>query len=158
MSKVNWTPDTFDLSDFTTATSTEVGPDEFSTVESIDIEKGEGFAFGQGTSRNPLQAEGSVTGDINDGVPAAITGKWRLEVVNSQNNPVEGGVIAQGRLSDLEVTRSSGPDGVILPYTDQEIHEPYKVALRIKTDSGTATYSSADSSFAADGFAGEVLG
>lgn len=157
MPALNYSPDEFDLSDFEAAAATQVGPEEFTTVERMEIDKGEGVYIGQGSSSNPLQAEGSITGDPQDSTPAAISGRYRLVVINSQNNVVEGGILAQGKLSQLRKTRANSVDGDITPFVNKEVLEPYKIALQLKTDSGTVTYDSAQSSFAADGFLGEAL-
>jgi hypothetical protein len=157
MSALTYSPDEFDLSDFTTATSTEVGDDEFATVERLEVEKGEGVYIGQGSSKNPLQAEGSITGDIQDGGGVQLNGKYRLVVLNSQNNVVEGGKITQGKIDSLRTSRANSVDGEIQPFVDMEVMEPYKIGLQVKLDSGSATYSNANSSFAADGFSGEAM-
>jgi len=155
MSELSYHPDEFDLSDFETATSTGVGDDEFQTVERLPIDKGEGVYIGQGSSTNPLQAEGSITGDPQNSTPAALEGQYRLVVLNSQNNVVD--VITQGKLSQLRKTRQNSLDGDITPYIKKEVMEPYKVGFQLKLSSGSDTYSSADSSLAIDGFSGEKM-
>jgi len=144
--------------DFDVRTSTQVGPDEFTTVEEIDVEQGEGVVIGQGSSSNPLQAEGSIRGDIQDDASADVDGRYRLAIVNPQNNVVQNGVISQGTINDLEQTRANSLDGDITPYTGREIYEPFKLVLQLKTNSGTQTYSSSNSSLTLDGYRGEVLG
>lgn len=157
MSNLSYSPTSFDLDDFSTATSTEVGDDEFSTVEVLEIGKGEGVYIGRGASSNPLQAEGSVDADFQDGGNADIDGKYRLVVLNSQNNVVNGGIITQGKIDATEKTRANSIDGDITPFVDMEVMEPYKVGLQLKTSSGTATYDSGNSSVEIDGFQGEAL-
>lgn len=157
MSALTYHPTSFDLDDFTAATSTEVGDDEFSTVERLPVEEGEGVYVGKGASSNPLQAEGSAQGDINDDGNADMVGKYRLVVLNSQNNIPTGGIITTGRISELEKDRANSLDGDITTFQDIEIREPYKLGLQLKTNSGTATYSSANSAFEVDGFLGEAL-
>jgi hypothetical protein len=147
----------FELSDFETASSTEVGDDSFSDVERFDIEEGEGVYVGRGTSENPLQAEGSIRGDLQDSGGTSLYGRYRLVVVNSQNNVVNGGVLARGRLSELRTTRANSIDGDIQLFVNKEVMEPYKVALQIRLSSGTATYSSSNSSLSIDGFRGEAF-
>jgi len=155
MAELTYSPDEFDLADFTTSTSTGVGDDEFATVERLEVEQGEGVYIGQGNSKNPLQAEGSLEGDIKNGGGSSLDGKYRLVVLNSQNNVV--GRITQGRLSALRKTRANSLDGDITTFQDIEVMEPYKVGLQIKLDSGSDTYDNANSTFEADGFSGEAL-
>jgi len=141
--------------DFTARTQSQVGPDEFVTVEELDVEEGEGVVVGQGQSSNPLQAEGSIRGDVQDGADADIDGRYRIAVVNAQNNVVD--VLTQGSIDDLEQTRANSLDGDITPFTGREIFEPFKLAFQLKTGSGTATYSSSNSSLTVDGYRGEKL-
>jgi len=86
-----------------------------------------------------------------------VEGKYRLVVLNSQNNIPTGGIITTGRISELRTDRANSVDGDITTFVDKEVMEPYKVGLQLKTKSGTATYSSANSSFEVDGFLGEAL-
>jgi len=139
--------------DFAAKTDTTVADDEFRSVEELDVEVGESVIIGRGTSRAPLSAEGSAAGDIQDGGNSDIDGKFRFVVVNSQNNVVSR--IAQGSINDLEQTRANALDGYLLPNTNIEIAEPYKLAFQLRTNSGTATYSSANSSLSVDGVRGE---
>jgi hypothetical protein len=139
--------------DFSTRTDTTVTDDEFRTVEEIDVETGESVTIGRGSSRAPLSAEGSAAGDIQSSAPADIDGKFRFVVLNSQNNVVSR--IVQGSINDLEQTRANALDGYLLPNTGQEIAEPYKLGLQLRTDSGTADYSSSNSSLSVDGVRGE---
>jgi hypothetical protein len=157
MANLTYHPTSFDLDDFETSAATEVGDDEFSTVERFAVEKGEGVYVGKGTSENPLQAEGSAEGDIQDGGGSSITGKYRLVVLNSQNNIPNGGVLTTGRLAELRTSRANSIDGDITPYINKEILEPYKLGLQIRTASGTATYDSSNSTFEVDGYLGESL-
>lgn len=157
MSRLSYSPDEFDLSDFTTASSTEVGDDEFQTVERLEVEKGEGVYIGQGSTTNPLQAEGSIEGDIQNDGSTSLNGEYRLVVLNSQNNMVPGGIIARGRLSALRQSRANSLDGDITPFKDKEVMEPYSVGLQIRLDSGTDTYSNTNSTFSADGYSGEAI-
>jgi len=157
MSELSYSPDEFDLNDFKTSTATEVGDDEFATVERLPIDKGEGVYIGQGNSSNPLQAEGSITGDPKDSGTDAIDGRYRLAVVNSQNNVVNGGIIAQGKISQLRKTRANSVDGDITPFVNKEVKEPYKVGFQLRTNSGTADFSQSSSSLEIDGFRGEQL-
>lgn len=155
MSALNYHPDEFDLSDFETATSTGVGDDEFATVERLPIDKGEGVYVGQGSSTNPLQAEGSITGNPQNSTPAELNGQYRLVVLNSQNNVVD--ILAQGKISQLRKTRSNSIDGDITPYVNKEVMEPYKVGFQLKLSSGSDTYDSSQSSLAIDGYSGEKM-
>lgn len=157
MSELSYSPTAYELADFTTATSTAVGDDEFSTVERLEIDKGEGAYVGQGSSKNPLQAEGSITGDPQNSTPADLNGRYRLVVLNSQNNVVDGGILAQGKISALRNTRSNSIDGDITPFVNKEVKEPYKIGFQLKLASGSDTYSSADSALSVDGFQGEAL-
>jgi hypothetical protein len=151
-----FTAESFTLaSDFDARTQTGVGPDEFTTVEELDVEDGAGVVVGQGTSTNPLQAEGSVRGDVQDDVPADIDGRFRLVVLNEQNNIVD--VLTQGTIDEIESTRANSLDGDITPFTGKEIYEPFKLGLQLKTNSGTQTYDSGNSSLTVDGYRGEKL-
>jgi hypothetical protein len=153
---MDYNRDEFDLSnDFTERTNTSLGPDEFVTVEEIDVEEGESITLGVGASSNPLQAEGSASGDIQDDGNADIDGRFRFVVLNSQNNVVRS--IAQGPISTIEKTRANSVDGYILPYTNVEVAEPYKIGFQLRTGSGTATYSSPNSSLEVDGYRGESM-
>lgn len=151
-----FTGETFTFaSDFTTRTSAEVGPDEFTTVEELDVGKGSSAVVGQGRSTNPLQAEGSIRGDIQDGGDSDITGRYRVVVLNEQNNVVD--VVTQGTIAQLETTRANSLDGDITPFSGKEIYEPFKLGFQLKTDSGTATYGPSNSSMSVDGYRGEKL-
>lgn len=143
----------FDLSDFTARTNLTVGPDEFTTVEELDVEKGESVVVGQGQSSNLLQAEGAISGDIQDDVPADIDGRYRMVALNSQNNVID--IIAEGTINQIEATRANNIDGDVTPFTGKEIYEPYKLGFQLKTSSGTQTYSSGNSSLSVDGYRGE---
>jgi len=155
MAEFNSTTFTFE-NDFTARTNLAVGPDEFTTVEEIDVEKGESVTLGLGTSRNPLQAEGSARGDIQDDGTDDIDGNYRFVVLNSQNKVIQR--IDQGTINELEKTRTNSLDGSILPFTGVEVAEPYKVGFQLRTNSGTATYDSANSSLDVDGVLGEASG
>lgn len=155
MSELQYHADEIDLDDFTELSDTNVGEDEFATVEVVEVEKGEGYFIGQGQSTNPLQAEGSITGDPQNSTPAALNGQYRLVVLNSQNNVVNGGVLAQGKMSELRTTRPNSLDGDITPLVEKEVMEPYKIGFQLKLTSGTDQYSSSDSSLAIDGYKGE---
>jgi len=155
MSALDYTPDAFELEDFTTSTSTELGDDEFQTVERLEVEQGEGVYIGQGASSNPLQAEGAISGDIQDDGGTSLDGKYRVVVLNSQNNVVRR--ITQGRLAQLRKTRSNSLDGDITTFKDIEVMEPYKVGFQVKLNSGTATYDNGNSTLEVDGFSGEKL-
>lgn len=157
MTELSYSKDVFELDDFSTASSTAVGDDEFATVERLDIDKGEGVYIGRGTSTNPLQAEGSLRGDIQNSGSSSLNGRYRLVVLNSQNNVVNNGVIARGKLSELRTTRANSLDGDITPFVNKEVLEPYQIGLQIKLNSGTDTYDSGNSSFSADGFLGEAF-
>ncbi len=158
MSELSYSPTAFDLSDFETATSTEVGDDEYATVERLEIEKGEGAYIGKGSSSNPLQAEGSIEGDPQNDTPADLDGRYRLVVLNSQNNVVDGGILAQGKISALRRSRANSIDGDITPVRQQRrCSSPTRSGFQLKLDSGTDTYSSADSTLEIDGFQGEAL-
>lgn len=150
-----FSPDAFDQDDFAEATNTQIGPDDFQTVERFDIEKGTAARLGLGTSQNPLQAEGSVEADPQNSTPADIASKYRIVVENEQNNVVD--ILAQGTVSELRTTRTNSVDGDILPLTDREVYEPMKIAFQLKTASGTETYSASDSSLTVSGYRGEKL-
>lgn len=156
MSTLEYAPDVFSLSDFATASSTEVGDDNFSLVEIFAIEQGEGVYIGRGNSENPLQAQASVDGNLKDSGGSDITGRYKLAVLNSQNNLVDGGTLVRGRISELRKTRPNSLDGDITQFVDIEVLEPYKVGLLVRTNSGTTTYSSSNSSLEIDGFLGEA--
>jgi hypothetical protein len=152
-----FSPTQFTLADFSARTSLQVGPDEYSTVEEIDVEKGSAVVVGQGTSSNPLQAEGSIRGDIQDDGNADINGRYRMVVLNEQNNIKMDGIVAEGTIDEIEATRANSLDGDITPYTGMEIYEPDKLGLQLKTGSGTAVYSPSNSSLTVDGYRGEKL-
>lgn len=157
MSSLSYSRAQFTLDDFTEASSQQVGNDEFVTVERLEVDKGEGVYVGQGNSTNPLQAEGSIRGDVQDVVDSDMNGRYRLAVVNSQNNVVNGGIIATGNIDEIEETRANSIDGDITPFVNKEVMEPYQIALQFKLNSGTQTYSRANSSLTIDGWLGESL-
>jgi len=151
----NATTFTFE-NDFTARTNLEVGPDEFTTVEELSVDKGESVTLGRGTSVNPLQAEGAYSGDIQDSGTGDIDGNFRVVVLNSQNKVIRR--ISQGTIDQLENTRANSLDGYIQPFSGIEVAEPYKVGLQLRTNSGTQTYSSSNSNLSLDGVQGETLG
>lgn len=157
MAQLQYNPEVFTLDDFATATATQAGDDEFTLVERLDVEEGEGVYVGRGTSTNPLQAEGSIDGDIQNESGNPIDGRYMIAVVNSQNNRVENGTIKRGRIDELRQTRPNSLDGDLTAFVDVEVKEPYQVGLFIRTNSGTEDYSSAKSSIQIDGFLGEAL-
>jgi len=142
--------------DFATRTSTEVGPDEFSTVEVFDVPDGESVELGVGENRNPTDAQGSISGDIQDGGNSDIDGTFRMVVLNAANNVVQ--VLARGSIDRLELTRTNGLDGYLQPRTGAEIREPFKLGFQLQTNSGTATYSGSNSSMDVDVISGEQVG
>jgi len=151
-----FSPSTFDLSDFATATSTEVADDSFTTVERLDVSQGEAYVVGRGASTNLLQAEGSISGDIQDGGGSDIDGRYRVVIENPQNNLVA--VVAEGTINEIEKTRANNIDGDVTAFTGDEVYEPFQLALQLKTQSGTQTYDSGNTSLSIDGYRGEVLG
>jgi len=148
---------TFSLeNDFTARTNLNIGPDEFTTVEELDVSRGESVTIGLGGSTNPMQAEGSADGNIQNGSGGDINGNFRFVVLNSQNKVVRR--VAQGTIDEIEVTRTNSVDGYILKFTGIEIAEPYKLGLQLKTNSGTSLYSSSNSSLDVSGVLGETVG
>lgn len=142
--------------DFATRTSTELGPDEYSTVEVFDVPDGESVELGIGADRNPTDAQGSISGDVQDSGNADIDGKFRFVVLNPANNVVQ--VLASGSINRLELSRTNGLDGYLQPQTGAEIREPFKLGLQLRTQSGTATYSGSNSSLDVDVISGEKTG
>jgi hypothetical protein len=142
--------------DFATRTSTELGPDEYSTTEVYTLPDGESAELGVGEDRNPTDAQGSISGDIQDGGNSDIDGKFRFVVLNPANNVVQ--VLASGSIDRLELSRTNGLDGYLQPRTGVEIREPYKLGLQLRTQSGTATYSGSNSSLDVDVISGEKTG
>jgi hypothetical protein len=141
--------------DFATRTSTEVGPDEFTTVEVYDLPDGRSAELGVGRDRNPTDAQGSISGDIQDNGNADIDGSFRMVVLNAANNVVQ--VLARGSIDRLELTRTNGLDGYLQPMTGAEIREPYKLGFQLQTNSGTSVYSGSNSSMDVDVISGEQV-
>jgi hypothetical protein len=159
MTQLQYARDKFDLDDFVNRTDTTVSEDEFRTVATLEPEEGETFLIGQGSSTNPLQAEGFAEGELVDvSSGSELKGKFRLQILNTQNNPANGGMLFKNRISRLSQTNANGGDGIAVPYIDKETADPFKIALRVKLDSGTAEVDLAASTFEIDGFSGEVLG
>jgi len=150
-----FSPDKFNQDDFSESTSTQIGPDEFRTVERFDIPEGTGVNLGLGMSQNPLQAEGAVDANPQNSGASNIGDKYRVVVENEQNNVIQ--ILAQGSVEELRRTRANSVDGDILPRTDEEVYEPMQIAYQLKTASGTATYSASDSELSIDGYRGEKL-
>jgi hypothetical protein len=142
--------------DFVTRTATQVGPDEFQTVEEFDVDDGESVELGVGQDRNPTDAQGSVSGDIQDNGGSDINGRFRFVVLTPSNNVVR--ILASGSIDRLELTRSNGLDGYLLPRTDVEVKDPYEVGFQLRTNSGSSTYSGSNSSLDVDAITGEQVG
>lgn len=150
-----FSPDVANQDDFDVAASTQIGADEFATVSRFAPNEGEAFVVGQGSSSNPLQAEGSIEADPQNSGGTAIGDKYRVVAVNEANNIVD--VLAQGSVSELRSSRANSLDGDITPFTDTEIYNPFRIAFQLKTASGTATYDQGNSSLSVDGYRGEKL-
>lgn len=167
--KYEFTTDTHDLSGFTESTDANVHEDGFRTVATWDLEDGEGVAFGDGTSKNPDKAEAYIHLDAMDSstTPVALNGQARLVVLNSAGEKVPGGTIYQNRLSRLRngdpSTNDRGKWGVPFPY--QAIRGGkgevlgkggYQIGIQLKLDSGSETFSLANSEMTAEGWTGTV--
>jgi len=150
-----FSPDVANQDDFEEATSTQIGAGEFRTVSRFAPNEGEAFVVGQGTSSNPLQAEGSVEADPQNSGGSAIGDKYRLVAVNEANNIVD--VLAQGSVSELRSTSANSLDGDVTPFTGTEVYNPFRIAFQLQTASGTADYDQSNSSLAVDGYRGEKL-
>jgi hypothetical protein len=155
MADVQYFEDTFSLSDFTTATDLSVADDEFRTVERLEVDKGEVVIPGQGQARNQTDAVGRIFADIKNGGNSAISGKVRLVALNSQNRVVH--TYYQAQISTVSVGASTRSDRRPFPRKRVRLAEPYKLAIQVKTASGTDTYSDSNSTVEFDGFRGEAI-
>lgn len=152
---VQYFEETFSLDDFATVTDTTVTDDEFRTVETLDVDKGEGVVAGQGQARDQTDAVGRIFLDIQNSTPAAISGKVRLVALNSQNRVVT--VIYQSQISSVSVGSGNRADRRPFPVKKPELREPYKLGIQVQTASGTDTYSSGDSTVEIDGYRAEKV-
>jgi hypothetical protein len=157
--------DTIDLSDFADFGSAEAQSEDFRTVSTWTVDDGVGVAFGRGTSQNPDRAEAYVYFDAKDDGDAAMDGLYRLAVLNSANERVA--TIYRNRLDVLRngdpSADSRGDWGVPFPYQaitngKGEIlgGDGYKIAHQIQLDSGTGTFSTANSTAQMEGYRGTV--
>lgn len=168
-------PDTFKTDDFTEFPDPSVNSEEFTTVATMDLRKGEGAALGRGNTSNPDEAEGFIFMDVlsasdsdSDGNNDPINGRAKIVVLNTNNTPVD--TIWRGRLSELRDDGDPAVDGEKrrdrkpFPYqtpvekaTGEVYGEDYSIGLQIETDDGTATFSLAASRFRIEGYYGENM-
>lgn len=155
MPEFEYFPEVYDLSDFSEASDLSLTNDEFRTVERLDAPKGEAVAPGQGQDASPEGARGRIYIDAQNSTPANIDGTIRLVVLNSQNRVVK--VVYQNKASVLRDGSSDRTKRAPFTFRGVDIREPYKFAIQMKTESGTDTWSSADSAAEIDGFRGEAV-
>ena len=159
--------DRHDLTEFSDFGTAEVISDDYRLASVWDLDDGVGVAFGRGSSTNPDRAEAYFHFDAQDDGNADINGRGKLVVLNTANEKV--GLIYQGPLASFRrgdpTADERGKWGVPFPY--QAIRSGagevlgnggYKVGMLIQTDSatGTATFSTANSSMTAEGYRGTV--
>lgn len=149
----------YTLSDFSTRSNKNVGSDEYATVEEIDVPKGEVVYLGQGMAENQQDAIGRLYADIKQGSNSDFSGKVRLCMINSQNQVVRvfsqhsAGTIRSGS-SDRSKRR---PYALKFPSNPKGIAEPYKLAIQLKTNSGTVTYDDSNTEIELDGYLGQSM-
>jgi len=155
MSEYQWFEEEFTLADFSTVTDTTVTEDEYRTVERFEIPKGEVAQLGQGQANTQTDAVGRLFADIKDDADAAISGKVRFVIENTQNKPVR--TISSHNTSTVNVGSNDRGSRRPYPLRPQQTAEPYKIAIQVQTASGTATYSSANSTVEVDGYRAEAV-
>lgn len=141
----------------------------FRTVASWTLDRGEGVAFGRGTSHNPDRAEAYLWFDARsddadaDGTPDKLAGQYKLVVLNPSNDVVD--IIDRGRLEEV---RNGNPDtddrgswGVPFPYKALQNGNGevlggggYQIGIQIELDSGTDAFNLSNSSMVAEGYRG----
>jgi len=160
-----FTEDDHTDAEFSETTDTTVVKDEFRTVARWDLSRGEGVAFGVGTSRNPDRAEGYLYFDAQNSGASAIDGQLRLVVENTQNERVA--TIYKRSLKQLRSGSTAPADRekrVPFPYQalmngKGEVLHPYQIAIQLKlpsSASSTETFSLSDSELLADGYSGSA--
>jgi len=150
----------YTTADFTARTNLNIGPDEYVTVEELDVPKGEVLYLGQGRKANQDDAVGRLYADVQQGSNADFSGSVRFVMVNSQNQVVrvfsqhDAGVLrspSQGSRSDYR------PYALKFPSRPKGIAEPYKLAMQLKMQSGTNTYDDGNTVLELDGYRGEAM-
>lgn len=149
-------PDTFTLDDYTTVSETTVTDDEYRTVERLELERGEAHRLGKGEKETLTDAEGRLYFDAQDDGAATLDAKMRFVVENVANNQQR--VIYGNSISS--VTRGEADETARTPfaYRDIDIKYPFKVAVQLQMNDGTATYDSGNSTLEYNGYRGEQMG
>lgn len=149
----------YTIDDFSARSNLNVGPDEFKTVEELDVDKGEVVYLGQGAKEDQEDAIGRLYADIKQGANSNFIGAVRIAMVNSQNEVVR--VYSQHTASTIRVganTRSDRrPYALKFPSRPKGIAEPYKLAIQLKTQSGTVTYDDGNTALELDGYLGQAM-
>lgn len=161
-----FTEDTETLAGWSDFGSAEAHDEDFRTVATRPLDREEGVAFGRGNSENPERAEAYKYLDAQDGGASAITAAaYRVVILNAANKVVA--VIDRGRLDEVNKgdpsTDARGDYGKPFKYRTiaggkGEVlgGSGHKVALQIKLDSGTATFSTANSTMKFEGYSGTL--
>lgn len=157
--------DRTDLSEFADHGDASAHSEDPRTVTKWDLDRGDGVAFGRGNTTNPDRAEAFIYFDAQDSGAAAINGTYKLVVLNAANEEVA--VIDRGSLDEVRdgdpSTDSRGDWGKPLPYKalrggKGEVlgGQGHKIGIQIETASGTATFSTANSTLIAEGYQGTL--
>ena len=161
-----FTKGTHTLATYSETTDTTVTEDNFRTVATDKLEREEGGAFGRGQFENPERAEAFKYLSIHDDADALIAGEYRIVVENAAGKVVA--VIDRGRTDEVNqgdpTTEKRGEYGVPFPYVaisggKGEVlgGQGHRFALQVKADSGTATFSLANSTMQMEGHKGELV-
>ncbi|PSP81420.1 hypothetical protein BRC81_00205 [Halobacteriales archaeon QS_1_68_20] len=148
-----------DADDFSYRSNTDVDSEEYSTFAEIDVPKGEIEILGQGLEADQDRAVGRLYSNIQNSTPSSITGRLRLAVLNSQNRVVHiFGTWHTSAINDGQNDRSARrPFPIRYPGNIEFVGHPYKLALMFRTDSGTETISSGNTTVEMDGYRGERM-
>lgn len=148
-----------ELADFSVRSDLNVTDSEFRTVEEIDVPKGEVLYLGQGMKEDQEDAIGRLYADVKQGSNSNFSGQVRLAMLNSQNQVVR--VFSEHAASTLRSGASNRSDrrpyALKFPGNPKGIAEPYKLAIRLKSSSGSVTYDDGNTAFELDGYLGQAM-
>lgn len=163
--------DRHDLTNFSLVGTGQAVDDTYQTVAAWPLEREEGVAFGRGSTTNPDRAEAFIYFDARsddadgDGTPDALSGRFKLVVLNSANKVVA--TLDRGQLDEVRdgdpANDSRGDWGKPFPYKviangmgEVLGGQGHKVGIQIELNSGSDELNLSNSQLIAEGYGGEL--
>lgn len=153
-------PKTLKLADFTEV-ETDVRASGWTVTHELAPEEGQAYSLGRGRDATQTDAVGRLYADIQNSTPADIDCSVRFTVRTLQDRLVT--VINEYDGEELRTGASNRTDRYPFPIqrfqasgkTNRYVARGFKLCIEIRSDSGTATVSTSDSTLKADGYLAE---